>query len=344
MKSRILVAILLAAVAGCGSVPEPSSLIEARGEYSAAQSNPQVVSLAPVELRQAGDALDRANSAAGKAAPRAEVEHLAYLARQQVAIARETAAQKAAEIAVANANVERDRVRLEARTREADAARRSAEDALRQSEAARRESEASLRNAEAARREAEASRMRSEAAARSAEEAQRQAAAERQAALDAQAAAQAARQQSLEAEARARQLEAQLKDLEAKKTDRGMVITLGDVLFDTNRAELKPGGMRNVQRLAEFLRQYPQRKVAIEGFTDSTGSAARNQELSEQRALAVANSLAGMGIAADRIASRGYGPAYPVAGNDSAGGRQLNRRVEIIVSDDNGTVAPRRAQ
>jgi outer membrane protein OmpA-like peptidoglycan-associated protein len=344
MKSHFLAAVVAAAViAGCASAPEPGSLIEARNEYSAAQSNPQVVSLAPAELKQASEALDRANNAASKGAARAEVEHLAYVARQQVAIARETAAQKAAEIAVANANVERDRVRLEARTREADAARRSAEEALRQSEAARRESEASLRNAEAARREAEASRMRSEVAARNAEEAQRQAAAERQAALDAQAAAQAARQQGLEAEARAKQLEAQLKDLEAKKTDRGMVITLGDVLFDTNQAQLKPGGMRNVQRLAEFLKQYPQRKVAIEGFTDSTGSAARNQELSEQRAQAVANALMGMGIGSERIAARGYGPAYPVAGNDSAGGRQLNRRVEIVVSDDNGSVAPRRA-
>jgi outer membrane protein OmpA-like peptidoglycan-associated protein len=324
-------------------------LVQARSDYAAAQSDPQVVSLAPAELKQASDALDRANSAAAKGAPRSDVEHLAYVARQQVAIARAAATQKAAEIAVANASLERDRVRLEARTREADAARRSAEEALRQSEAARRESEASRRQSEASRlqseaaqREAEASRLQSEAAARTAAEAQRQAAAERQAALDAQAAAQAARQQGLEAEARARALEAQLKDLEAKKTERGMVITMGDVLFDTNQAQLKPGAMRNVQKLADFLKQYPQRKVMIEGFTDSTGSAARNQELSEQRARSVGNALTGMGIASDRIASRGYGPAYPAAGNDSAQGRQLNRRVEIIISDDTGNIAPRR--
>ncbi len=345
MKSRILVALLSAAViGGCGSVPEPGALVQARSEYSAAQSNPQVVSLAPAELKQASDALDRANAAASKGADRAEVEHLAYVARQKVAIARETAAQKAAEAAVANASLERDRVRLEARTREADSARRSAEDALRQSEAARRESEASLRSAEAAQRDAEASRRQSESAAKSAEEAQRQAAAERQAALDAQAAAQAARQQSQDAEARARQLEAQLKDLEAKKTERGMVITLGDVLFDTNQAQLKPGGMRNVQKLADFLKQYPQRKVAIEGFTDSTGSKRRNEELSGERAQAVRTALTGMGVAPERINSRGYADAFPVAGNDSAGGRQLNRRVEIIVSDDSGNVPPRRAQ
>ena len=99
--------------------------------------------------------------------------------------------------------------------------------------------------------------------------------------------------------------------------------------------------MRNVQKLADFFKQYPQRKVMIEGFTDSTGSDTRNQELSDQRAYSVRTALLGMGIGADRITSRGYGESYPVAGNDTAAGRQLNRRVEIIVSDDSGNIAPR---
>ena len=320
--------IAVAVLAGCGTLPESNSLLaQARSDYSNAQANPQVTSLAASELKQASDSLDKANNAANKGENRAVVDHLAYVAKQQVAIAQETARQKAAELAVANASAERDKVRLEARTREADLAQRSAE-------YSKRQSEASLRSAEAAQREAEASQ-------RSAEAAQRQAAAEKQAAIDAQLSAQAARQQAQDAESRARQLEAQLKDMEAKKTDRGMVITLGDVLFDTNQAQLKPGGMRNVQKLADFFKQYPQRKVMIEGFTDSTGSKSRNQELSDKRADSVRTALLGMGISTDRITSRGYGDSYPVAANDTAAGRQLNRRVEIIVSDDSGNIAPR---
>jgi outer membrane protein OmpA-like peptidoglycan-associated protein len=306
--------IAVAVLASCSTLPEGNSLLaQARSDYSNAQANPQVTSLAAGELKQASDSLDKANSAANRGENRAVVDHLAYVAKQQVAIAQETARQRAAELAVANASAERDKVRLEARTREANLAQRSAEESQRQAEAAQR----------------------------SAEAAQRQAAAERQAASDAQVSAQAARQQAQDAESRARQLEAQLKEMEAKKTDRGLVITLGDVLFDTNRAQLKPGGMRNVQRLADFCKQYPQRRVMIEGFTDSTGSKSRNQELSDERADSVRTALLGMGISAERIASRGYGESYPVAGNDTAAGRQLNRRVEIVVSDDSGNIAPR---
>lgn len=313
--------IAVAVLAGCSSLPANNSLLDqARNDYSNAQASPQVTSLAAGELKQASDSLDKANNAWTKRENSALVDHLAYVAKQQVAIAQETASEKAAQLAVANASSERDRVRLDARTREADAAQRSAEDSKRQSEAAQRSAEASQRSAEAS---------------------QRQAVTERQAANDAQLNAQAARQQTQDAESRSRQLEAQLKEMEAKKTDRGMVITLGDMLFDTNRAQLKSGGMRNVQKLADFFKQYPQRKVMIEGFTDSTGSDTRNQELSDQRAYSVRTALLGMGIGADRITSRGYGESYPVAGNDTAAGRQLNRRVEIIVSDDSGNIAPR---
>jgi len=133
----------------------------------------------------------------------------------------------------------------------------------------------------------------------------------------------------------------QLKDLNAKKTVRGLVITLGDVLFNTNKAELKSGGIRNVQKLADFLKQYPKHVVLVEGHTDSTGSDSLNQELSDRRASAVRTALIDKGIGGDRVTTRGYGEAYPIADNDTAAGRQLNRRVEIILSDSNGNIAPR---
>jgi len=306
--------IAVAVLAGCSTLPAGDSLLaQARNDYNNAQANLQVTSLAASELKQASDSLDKANNASNKGENSALVDHLAYVAKQQIAIAQETARQKAAELAVANASAERDRVRLDARTREADAAQRNAEYSQRQSEASQRTAEAS----------------------------QRQAATERQAANDAQLNAQAARQQTQDAESRSRQLEAQLKEMEAKKTDRGMVITLGDVLFDTNQAQLKSGGIRSVQKLADFFKQYPQRKVMIEGFTDSTGSNSRNQDLSDKRADSVRTALLGMGISTDRITSRGYGESYPAAGNDTAAGRQRNRRVEMIVSDESGNIAPR---
>jgi outer membrane protein OmpA-like peptidoglycan-associated protein len=160
-------------------------------------------------------------------------------------------------------------------------------------------------------------------------------------AAGAQQSAEASQQQAQNAEMRTRQLEGQLADLKAKKTERGMVVTLGDVVFDTNRASLKPGGVREVQKLAAILGENPQRKVAIEGFTDSTGSDERNQELSEQRANAVREALLQMGINPSRITTRGYGKSLPVASNATETGRQLNRRVEILLSDESGQLMAR---
>ncbi|MEO8248081.1 MAG: OmpA family protein [Burkholderiales bacterium] len=139
--------------------------------------------------------------------------------------------------------------------------------------------------------------------------------------------------QASAATARARSLEQQLADLKAKQTDRGMVLTLGDVLFATGRAQLNPGAARTLDQLATFLRENPERSVMIEGYTDSTGSDQTNQVLSERRANSVKSALMDRGIAINRIAARGFGEMHPVASNNSAGGRQQNRRVEIVISN-----------
>jgi outer membrane protein OmpA-like peptidoglycan-associated protein len=157
----------------------------------------------------------------------------------------------------------------------------------------------------------------------------------------ANASAQASAAQNAAAQQRAQELESALADLQAKKTDRGLVITLGDVLFATNRAELKPGARRSLEKLSAFLHEYPQRSVQIEGFTDSTGSDDYNQGLSERRAGAVRDALTGMGISSDRIQTRGLGKSEPVADNESASGRQQNRRVEVIISESDGRTATR---
>ena len=132
-----------------------------------------------------------------------------------------------------------------------------------------------------------------------------------------------------EAEALRRQIE----ELNAKPTERGLVLTLGDVLFETNEYVLKPGAHSELDKLVEFLERYQDRDVRIEGHTDSTGDDSYNQQLSERRAEAVKAYLVSQGIRSRRVATTGRGEIAPIASNNSAGGRQLNRRVEIIIEN-----------
>lgn len=129
-------------------------------------------------------------------------------------------------------------------------------------------------------------------------------------------------------------LEQELQDLKAKKTDRGMVLTLGDVLFDTGKATLKPGAYATIDRLAATLKESDGRKVQIEGHTDSVGSEEYNMELSQRRAQAVQSALLERGVNSDQVSAYGKGKTFPVASNENAAGRQQNRRVELVFSNE----------
>jgi outer membrane protein OmpA-like peptidoglycan-associated protein len=131
----------------------------------------------------------------------------------------------------------------------------------------------------------------------------------------------------------------ELQDLQAKQTDRGVIVTLSDVLFDTGRATLKPGADRALDRLAQFLKANPRTHVIVEGHTDSVGSEVYNEELSQRRAQAVTEALSARGVPADQYQAKGLGKAYPVASNETPAGRQQNRRVEIVFSDESGRFA-----
>jgi outer membrane protein OmpA-like peptidoglycan-associated protein len=153
----------------------------------------------------------------------------------------------------------------------------------------------------------------------------------------------AARTQEAEAAKTQRdQAQAELEALKATQTARGSLVTLGDVLFDTGKAQLKPGTDLKLDQLAQFLKEHPDRRIRIEGFTDNTGSDAFNEELSQRRADAVKAALMERNVDPSRIGTEGYGKAYPVASNNDSGGRQLNRRVEVVIGAENGSpVVPR---
>jgi len=151
--------------------------------------------------------------------------------------------------------------------------------------------------------------------------------------------ARAATAQAQTAEERAKSLEQELADLKGKKTDRGVVVTMGDVLFDTGKATLKPGAYSTIDRLATVLKEDSSRRVMIEGHTDSVGSDEYNQGLSERRAQSVQAALFERGVEASQISTVGKGKTAPVASNDTAAGRQQNRRVELVFQDDRSKVA-----
>jgi outer membrane protein OmpA-like peptidoglycan-associated protein len=287
--------------AACSTTPTTTSqLDQARGDFMAAQSNPSVAANAPLEFKAASDALDRANTAAAKKESLDEIDKLAYIAKQKIATAQEAAKAKQAEADVANAARQRDEIRLQARTAEANNARVTAERAKSQAEQAKADADAARAQADAA-----TSSARDESAKNAA-------------------------------------LQQQLADLQAKQTERGIIITLSDVLFNVDRAELSAEGMRTAQKVADVLMQEPQSVVLVEGFTDSTGTSSHNLELSQRRAESVRNALAGLGVPSNKIGTRGYGEAYPVASNADSGSRQLNRRVEIVLSQNGAPIANRR--
>lgn len=330
LRNRLtLVSAALAATAlvGCASKSPNPTLESARADVNAVASNPEVASRAALELRTARDTIDQADRIWTDDRDEDEVNHLAYLARQRAEIARNLARSRQADAQIAEAKNAADRLQLSARTVEAEQARLAAQEEERKAQFARSQAQQAQSQAQQAQSQAQQAQSQAVTAQQQAEAAARAAAAER-------AQAQAAQD-------RVRQLEAQLRDIEAKQTERGLLVTLGDVLFAFDKSELLPNAGPRLDRLAAFLKAYPQRRLLVEGYTDGVGSDAYNLQLSERRAAAVRNALMMRGVDPSRITTRGYGKAYPVADNGSAEGRALNRRVEVVIADEQGVLKGR---
>jgi outer membrane protein OmpA-like peptidoglycan-associated protein len=256
------------ALSACAPTPVvPEGAVQARAELARLYADSKLAPLAQQALTEAEAAVQLAEQT--DAEPEVAA-HRVYLAQRKVELARALAEARYAEQERSALTAQLDRARLEAREREAAAARS---------------------DASSARMEADTARM--------------------------QAAA----------------LQAELEAMKARPTDRGLVLTLGDVLFETGKADLKAGAVTELDELAKFLAKYPDRTVVIEGHTDSVGSEDFNVGLSQRRAESVRSYLMRQGVDRSRVTTEGMGESVPVASNDTAGGRQQNRRVEIIVSN-----------
>jgi outer membrane protein OmpA-like peptidoglycan-associated protein len=332
IRPRTLVlAISAALLAACATTGTNDTLETARAEVRTAAGNPDVVSRAPLELRTAQEALARADNLNREREPVVEVNHHAYLAQARAQTAIDLARARRDTDELTRVQGEVDRLRLAARTQEAYAARKDAFDARTQAAAANQQ-------ANAANQQASAANQQAQMAAQQARDASLQAQSANQSADIERARAAAASAEAADAREKLRVL---VIELQGRETERGLLVTLGDVLFATGRSELLPNAAARMDKLAAFLNQFPQKSLLIEGYTDSVGADAVNQELSMRRAEAVRAALTQRGVNPTRMATRGYGEEFPVATNTSVEGRAMNRRVEVVVTDERGNLKPR---
>jgi outer membrane protein OmpA-like peptidoglycan-associated protein len=310
IRTTLVAAAVASILAACATTPmKPSGAAEARARLTQLQSDPTLATRAPMAIQAADTAVRVAEQ------PETDQDLIAYrvyIADRKVDIAKAQAETRLAEDQRAALSAQADKARLDARTREVDVAR----------------DQAATAKAEGAEQKLAADAARGDANAANAA-----AANSNQSALNAQMEADSANQAAASARQQAAELQQQIDTLQARVTDRGLVVTLGDVLFPTGGFVLRDNVSGNLNRLVAFLARYPDRTAAIEGYTDSTGSAEYNDTLSRRRADAVMSYLVAQGVSSGRLTASGKGESLPVASNDSAFGRQQNRRVEVIINN-----------
>ncbi len=289
----------LCALAGCATAPNPA-LVDAETAVAEIRSDEGVVRLAPLTVAEAQEILSRAQRAENEA----EKTHRAQLSLLKAKTARANARRK-------NAENRAEELTQKALDLELDARARQAENAL--------------RKAEDAQRLAAQARQRAEEAQRCAGELREQAASER-------ARIETTRSRTQTAEQRLRQVQQLLAELKPRLTSRGLVLTLGEVLFNFDSADLKLYTQRIMDQLANFLQENPMYAIRVEGHTDSEGTGTYNLQLSRARAQSVTDALLTRGIEGTRVSTEGFGERRPVASNETAAGRRENRRVEVILS------------
>jgi outer membrane protein OmpA-like peptidoglycan-associated protein len=315
----------------------PIDLLEARNAVAIAQAE-GADQYAPDSFQKAEDFLQRAEDYLQR---REKDKVIATVARGAV-----QSAEDARILTIRKREEERAEADRRAIEQKAEDARKRAEDAEQREAAARAQADEEARRrdeAERERQQAEQAKAEADQARQQAEQARADAVAQQQAAQDqaqqAQMTAQQAQQAQMQTEEQARQTRDRLLNqlnqvLETKETARGLIIDMPDVLFDTGQATLKESARERLSKVAGILVVYPDLQVDVEGHTDNVGNADFNQKLSEDRAEAVKDFLVQQGVKPNSIQSQGMGMTQPVASNSTASGRQLNRRVDLVVSGE----------
>ncbi len=322
---RIILLMMVVLLSACTAPPKKDlALDRVRGELDDLKSNPELAGYAPLAVGEAERALRQAELASGDDLYRA---YLIYMADRRIQIARTMAEREQHEQVLDELEKQRSDMLIKASQLEADQARMDAERArllvattAEDAQRAREEKE------QAEQKEAESAR----AAQLSAEEAD-------QARRLAESRASEAEYARLEADLASQQITSltrQLENLQLRETESGVVVTLGDVLFASGQTTLVEGGRSSLAEVVDLLQTEPDKKIRVEGHTDSLGDAETNLQLSEQRAQAVLEALVSMGVSSERISALGMGEDFPIASNEDEEGRARNRRVDVILLDN----------
>ena len=316
---------LLLLLSACQSAPKKDLALERiRSQLNELQSDEQLSGYASLALSEAERATRAAENATGNETQR---NHLNYMADRRIQIARAAAQREQMESELEQLRLEHSRLLVRASQLEAESARQEADQA-------RMMSQATAEEAENARMEADSAMTREEQSALSARRAREEAEQAKALAESNALAASLAKKEANLASEQAQSLRRQLDNLQLRQTESGVVVTLGDVLFETGQTELKQDTATGLVEVVDLLQSEPDKKIRIEGHTDSVGEASTNLRLSQQRADAVLAALVGLGVEASRINSVGMGEDFPIASNDTPEGRSQNRRVDVILLDD----------
>jgi outer membrane protein OmpA-like peptidoglycan-associated protein len=316
---------VLCLVVACSTAPKKDLALEqVRTQLEELESDEELAGYAPQAVGEAERALRRAETYTGDKDYRS---HLIYMADRSIQIARAIAQREQMEQEFNRLEDERSKMLVKASQLEAERARLEAEQA-------RMISQATAEDAQRAREEALEAQQREAESARTAEQAREEAQQAKALAASSATAADLARREADLALEQADTLRRQLENLQLRQTESGVVVTLGDVLFESGETELREEAMASLVEVVDLLQSEPDKNIRIEGHTDSTGDSETNLGISDQRANAVMDALVSLGVDSARITAAGMGEDFPIASNETEEGRQQNRRVDVILLDE----------
>ena len=325
MLSKITLVLILVMLSACTTAPRKDlALDRVRGELEDLKSNSELAGYAPLAVGEAERALRQAELATGDDLYRS---YLVYMADRRIQIARTMAEREQYEQVLDKLEKENSTMLIRASQLEADHARMDAE-------RARLLVATTAEDAQRAREEKEAAQQKEAESARAAVLSAEEAGQARRLAETRASEAEYARLEADLASQQITSLTRQLENLQLRETESGVVVTLGDVLFASGQTMLVEGGLSSLEEVVDLLQTEPDKKIRVEGHTDSLGDAEANLLLSEQRAKAVLEALVSLGVASDRISSLGMGEDFPIASNEDEDGRARNRRVDVILLDN----------